>query len=88
MPGYVGRKFALQGDLDPTHTGEAILEITVTYLRKCFEGTPALEHLREVAKKYTSFVFEGTDINFDPEVADSDATSDSKKKETKAEASN
>ncbi|CAD5234730.1 unnamed protein product [Bursaphelenchus xylophilus] len=65
MPGYVGRKFALQGDLDPIQTGEAIMEITVTYLRKCFENIPAIEHLREVAKRYSHFVIEGTDISLE-----------------------
>lgn len=70
MPGYVGRRFALQGELDPTHTGEAILEITVSYLRKCFEGTSPLEQLRTIAQRYSHFVLEGTDLRLDEAAAE------------------
>ncbi|KAI6209619.1 1-alkyl-2-acetylglycerophosphocholine esterase [Aphelenchoides besseyi] len=61
MPGYVGRKFSLQGELDPTFTGEAILEIVVAHLRRCF-GQDGPEP-REVAARYKEFVFEGTDLD-------------------------
>ncbi|KAI6191544.1 1-alkyl-2-acetylglycerophosphocholine esterase [Aphelenchoides bicaudatus] len=63
MPGYVGRKFALQGELDPIHTGEAVLEMVVTHLRNSFEKQPLLDHLREVAKRYEHFVVEGTNLD-------------------------
>jgi hypothetical protein len=63
MPGYIGRKFALQGDLDPLVTGEAILELTVAHLRKVFSkrNEPLVDHLRNVVKKY-DFIFEGTEL--------------------------
>lgn len=67
MPGYVGRKFALQGDLDPSFTGEAILEMIATHLRKAFEKVPLIDHLREVAQRYEHFVLEGTNLNLEGE---------------------
>lgn len=65
MPGYVGRKFALQGDIDPFVTGEAILELSVAHLRSVFikRNGPMIENLREIAKRYEGFVFEGTELN-------------------------
>lgn len=64
-PGYIGRRFNLQGDLDPLHTAEAILEIIVTYLKQCFNGERASESLRELIERYSHFIFEGTDIELD-----------------------
>jgi platelet-activating factor acetylhydrolase len=67
MPGYLGRKFGVQGEIDPYEAGEAYLELTVTFLRKCFANEPALEAVREVANRYSNFVMEGTNIKVDDE---------------------
>lgn len=66
MPGYMGRKFGVQGEIDPQDAGEAYLEMTVAFLRKCFAQEPALEAVREVAQRY-NFVMEGTNIKVDDE---------------------
>lgn len=84
MPGYVGRKFALQGDLDPMLTCEAVLELVVAHLRKSFlKEEPLIEHLREVVKKYDHFVTEGMDATLDEDENNGDdtPTSDDVKKE-------
>ncbi|KAH7706594.1 platelet-activating factor acetylhydrolase [Aphelenchoides avenae] len=67
MPGYVGRRFNLQGELDPLHTAEAYMELTVNFLRKCFHGEPAQEVMRETAQRYADFVLEGTDLDVSEE---------------------
>ncbi|KAE9555576.1 hypothetical protein FO519_001247 [Halicephalobus sp. NKZ332] len=64
MPGFMGRKFHVQGLVDPSVAGEAYLEMTVAFLRKCFEGNSALNAVREVARRY-DFVMEGTNIKLD-----------------------
>lgn len=66
MPGYMGRKFHVQGAIDPSVAGEAYLEMTVAFLRKCFEGGSTLESVREVATRY-DFVMEGTNVKLDDE---------------------
>lgn len=55
----------LKGDLDPLFTVEAVMELVVAHLHRCFKKEPAIDCLREVAKNYEHFVFEGTDLNLD-----------------------
>lgn len=68
MPGYVGRKFNVQGDMEPTHCGEAIMELSVTFLRRVFNGQPALESMRKIAERYASHVVEGTNMEVEDEI--------------------
>ncbi len=63
MPGYVGRKFRVQGELDPCYTGEAILEMSVAFLQKAFAGVSARDTLMQLAERYKEFVMEGTDLD-------------------------
>uniref|UniRef100_A0A915DYC9 1-alkyl-2-acetylglycerophosphocholine esterase n=1 Tax=Ditylenchus dipsaci TaxID=166011 RepID=A0A915DYC9_9BILA len=66
MPGYMGKKMNLQGELDPNFTGHAIIEIVVTFLRNCFQSGKAANDIRQLLAKYDSnFVFEGTDLNLE-----------------------
>ncbi|KAI1718798.1 platelet-activating factor acetylhydrolase, isoform II domain-containing protein [Ditylenchus destructor] len=63
MPGYIGRKFGLQGDLDPLDTGSVIVDIVATYLRECFQNQRSIDRLREFSKNHEDLVLEGTDLD-------------------------
>lgn len=65
MPGYVGRKFNVQGDMEPTYCGEAILEFSVAFLRRIFSGNTALDATRKVMERYANYVVEGTNMDLD-----------------------
>jgi len=65
MPGYVGRKLGVQGELHPLYTGEAILEMTARYLQSVFQGDEVtVENLKELVERYAHIVYEG---HTDPE---------------------
>lgn len=61
-PGRVGRYFGLQGDLDPEFTGNAIMEMTATFLQN---PTSSMDKLREIitTNKYDKFIQEGTNLS-------------------------
>lgn len=69
MPGYMGRKFNVQGDMDPTYCGEAVMEFSVTFLRRIFNGQPALDSMRKIAERYGDHVVEGTNMELEEEEA-------------------
>uniref|UniRef100_A0A7E4W5G9 1-alkyl-2-acetylglycerophosphocholine esterase n=1 Tax=Panagrellus redivivus TaxID=6233 RepID=A0A7E4W5G9_PANRE len=76
MPGFMGRKFGVQGDIDPHVAGEAYLELSVAFLRQALSGSTSVEALREVAQRY-EFVVEGTTVDLeDEETATDDPKSD------------
>lgn len=64
MPGYMGRKFNVQGAVEPNVAGEAYLEMIVTFLRKCFNNELSYDYVKEVASRYP-FIIEGTNIELD-----------------------
>lgn len=89
-PGYIGKKFHVQGELDPCYTGEAILELTVAFLTKCLSGERAHDDVIAVVERYNGLVIEGTDIDLGGGVGEAtgEAMQVDKDAESSGEASN
>ena len=89
-PGYIGKKFRVQGEHDPCYTGGAILELTVAFLTKCLNGEKAHDDVLAVMERYKGLVIEGTDIDLGSgeEESDGEVVHMNKDAESSGEASN